>query len=164
MEGTPFPAVLRRALEERGMKAYRLALNSRVDAVTICKILNYAKYRRNANEAQVLRLFLGAICDERRRERVLDLAEQSDPVFFDEVTCLAFAAGISIQDLATRANVGEERVEQARCRARPATDAIRLRLAAIAICTPDEIVIVNVFLQAAGFYTMDARAARRRSA
>jgi len=164
MEGTPFPAVLRRALEERGMKPYRLALNSRVDAVTICKILKYAKYRRNANEAQVLQLFLGATCDEVRRERVLDLVEQCEADFFRETGRLADAAGMTIQDLAVRASVGEERVEQARSRTRPATDAIRLRLAVTVLCTPDEITIANVFLQAAGFYTMGGGATRRRSA
>lgn len=164
MEGTPFPAVLRRALEERGMKPYRLAINSRVDAVTICKILNYVKYRRNANEAQVLRLFLGVICEESRRERVLDLVEQSDEDFFREMGQLADAAGMTIQGLAVRASVGEERVEQARSLTRPATDAIRLRLSVTVVCTADEIRIANVFLQAAGFYTTGGGATRRRSA
>jgi predicted transcriptional regulator len=164
IENASFLAVLQRALDERGMKAYRLALNSRVSAVTICKLRNYAKYRRKATEPQVLRMFVGVVVREsKRREEILDLVEE-ELEFLRSIGFLTAGRGVTLDELAASANIGEERLGQALEGVRPVTEAIRLRIAIQLLCTPDEVSIANVFLQAAGFYTMGSPPAWKKSA
>lgn len=151
---TAFPTVLRRALAVSGMKQYRLALNSRVSDVTICKIFNYEKYGRRATEAQVLRMFVGLVRDECRRWEILDLVEATDAVFFRKLENLLEPKKMTCTQLALLANVGEERLEECRSGRRPLPEALKLRLLIEARCRPDEIDIANVLLQAAGFYIM----------
>ena len=162
MQQPAFPTVLSRALAVSGMKPYRLALNSRVSASTICKIFHYEKYKRRATEAQVLRMFVGLVRDERRRWGILDLVEATDEVFFKKLDELLEPEKMTCTQLALLANVGEERLEECRSGRRPLPEALKLRLLIESRCTPDEIDIANVLLQAAGFYIMRGGAERGR--
>jgi hypothetical protein len=154
MEQPVFPSVLRCALEESGIKAYRLALNSRVSASVICKIFNYEKYKRRATEPQVLRMFVGLVRDERRRLEILDLVEVADEMLFRKIDELLEPKKMTCTQLALLTNVGEERLEECRSGRLPLPEALKLRLVIEARCRPEEIDIANVLLQAAGFYIM----------
>lgn len=149
-----FPAVLQRALDESGMKAYRLALNSGVSASTICKIFNYEKYRRRVTEAQVLRMFVGLVLDEPRRREILDLLHVKDAVFFCKLDELLEPGRMTCAQLAILANVGAERLEAGRSGRRPLREALKLRLLIEARCKPVEIRDANVLLQASGSYIL----------
>lgn len=149
-----FPTVLRCALEESGIRAYRLALTGRLSASTICKILNYQKYKRRATEAQVLRMFVGLVRDERRRLEILDLVEVTDEMLFIRLDELLEPKKMTCTQLALLTNVGEERLEECRSGRLPLPEALKLRLVIEARCRPDEIDVANVLLQAAGFYIM----------
>ncbi len=160
----PFPGVLRRVLVAYGIRPYRLALNSRVSNVTICKIMNYGKYRICATEAQVLRMFVGVVCDEKRRWEILDLVEQNDTVFFAKLAKIVDPKTMTCERLAILANVGEKRLQEARAGRRPLSDALKLRLVIEARCASMEIDLANVLLQAGGFYIMRGGAEGKEAA
>lgn len=149
-----FPAVLRRALADSAIRPYRLALNCRLSASTICKILNYQKYRRRATEAQVLRMFVGLVRDERRRLEILDLVEVADEMLFRKLDELLEPKKMTCTQLALLTNVGEERLLECRAGRLPLFEALKFRLVIEARCRPDEIDVANLLLQAAGFYIM----------
>jgi hypothetical protein len=149
-----FPAVLRRALADSAIRPYRLALRCRLSATTICKILNYQKYKRRATEAQVLRMFVGLIRDDVRRLEILDLVEVTDEMLFRKLDDLLEPKKMTCTQLALLSNVGEERLEQCRAGRQRLSEALKLRLVIEARCRPDEIDVANVLLQAAGFYIM----------
>jgi hypothetical protein len=146
-----FPAVLQRALDESGMKAYGLAANSKVSASTICKIFNYEKYKRRVTEAQVLRFFVGLVLDESRRREILDLLHVKDAVFFNKLDELLESRKMTCAQLAIVASVGAERLEEGRSGRRPLQEALKLRLLIEACCKPVEIRDANVLLQAGDF-------------
>lgn len=149
-----FPAVLQRALDEFGMKAYRLAENSGVSASTICKLFNYEKYRRRVTEAQVLRFFVGLVLEVPRRREILDLLHVNDAVFFIKLDELLEPKRMTCAQLAILATIGEERVGEGRSGRRPLQEALKLRLLIEARCKPVEIRTANVLLQAGNFYIL----------
>ncbi len=164
MDPTRFINILNAARARRGLTWYRLAHNSGIGEDTLCKLRDFAKYRRHLHEAQALRLVIGLRLDERLRRSLLDLIEEDETTFLARLGDAGRDAGVDVDAIADAANVGRERLREVRDGQQEMDEAMRLRLVVPPFVPPEELRIFNLFLQAGGFYTITGLLPWRRSA
>src|SRR5207248_10947917 len=108
----------------------------------------------SATEEQVLRLFLGLACGEPLRRSVFDLLESDQRAFLSGLSQVAADAGTATANAAINANIGTQTFAAIVAGTRVLTNALKLRLLIVTLCTPRQIEIANLFLEAAGHYIL----------
>ena len=148
-----------------GLSLYKLGGYTDITGPTMSKwfLPIEHKYHRKPTEEQVLKIFVAVAFWNEPPDRMRELLEVSGENFIRLLDTYRQSAGLTWNDLADRACLGTERIQEF-IDGQDVPPTARLRLVVSARCTRHQIELANRLLQAGNYYVLMRPAAESNAA